>query len=161
MIQRIQSIFLVLVIAALVSSVFFVFWVKSNNETQEAVNLTSTEMVKIKMVDNKQEVVETSGNIYLFILPLVIAGIALYSLLQYKNRLRQMQLGAVCSLLMGVTLALGMWRYTQMDELIGTATHDFPGIGFFALVSAMLFNLSANRFIRKDEKLVKSMDRIR
>ena len=97
MIQRIQSIFLILVIAALVSSVFFVFWVKSDTESQEAVNMTAKEIVKVKLVDEKQEVIESSGHIYLFILPLVIAGIAFYSLLQYKNRLRQMQLGAVCS----------------------------------------------------------------
>lgn len=161
MIQRIQSVFLVLVIAALVSSVFFVFWVKSNNDTQEAVNMKAQEIVKVKMVDGNQEVIETSQHIYLFILPLVIAGIAFYSLLQYKNRLRQMQLGAVCSLLMGINLALVVWRSTVMDEMIGTTTYDFPAYGFYALVGAMLFNLSANRFIRKDDKLVKSMDRIR
>ncbi len=161
MIQRIQSIFLVLVIASLISSVFFVFWVKSNNDTQEAVNLKAQEMVKLKLVDDKQEIVETSPNIYLFILPLVIAGIAFYSLLQYKNRLRQMQLVAVCSLLMGINLALLVWRSTVMDEMIDATTYDFPAYGFYALVGAMLFNLSANRFIRKDDKLVKSMDRIR
>ncbi len=161
MIQRIQSIFLVLVVAALISSVFFVFWVKSNTETQEAVNMTAKEIVKVRLVGNDQEVVETSGHLYLFILPLVIAGIAFYSLLQYKNRLRQMQLGAVCSLLMGINLALVVWRSTEMDGMIDATTYDFPAYGFYALVGAMLFNLSANRFIRKDEKLVKSMDRIR
>jgi len=161
MIQRIQSVFLILVIASLISSVFFVSWVKSNDQTQEAVNLNAQEMVMLKIVDGEQKEVEKSGNIHLFILPLVIAGIAIVSLLQYKNRLRQMQLGALCSLLMGVNLALLVWRSTQMDDLITTTTYDYPAIGFYMLIGAMLFNLSANRFIRKDEKLVKSMDRIR
>ena len=72
-----------------------------------------------------------------------------------------MQLGALCSLLMAVTLGLVVWRSMAMDDLLASTTYDFPGYGVFALIAAMVFNLSANRFIRRDEKLVKSMDRIR
>ncbi|MGB3468250.1 MAG: DUF4293 domain-containing protein [Cyclobacteriaceae bacterium] len=161
MIQRIQSIFLVLVIASLVSSVFFVFWVKSDETSQEAVNLYAQEMVKLKIVDGEQKEVAQSEHIYLFILPLLIAGIAAYSLFQFNNRMRQMQLGALNSLLLAVNLGLLIWRTTAMDDMIATTTYDFPAFGFYSLIGAMIFNLSANRFIRRDEKLVKSMDRIR
>lgn len=161
MIQRIQSVFLILVIASLICSVFFVFWVKSDQTSQEAVNMYAQEMVKLKLIDGEQKEVEKSGHIYLFILPLVAAGVAAYSLFQFKNRMRQMQLGALNSLLMAVTLGLVIWRSTVMDDLIPQATYDYPAFGFFSLVGAMIFNISSNRFIRRDEKLVKSMDRIR
>lgn len=161
MIQRIQSVFMVLSIVALIAASFTVYWVKSNNETEEAVNLYPREMVAIKMVDGEQKEMATAGNIHLFILPLLTAGVLIFSLFQFKNRLRQMQLGAFASILMTLTMILTAYRSTQMDELIETTTYEFPAFGFFALVAAMLFNISSNRFIRKDEKLVKSMDRIR
>ena len=161
MIQRIQSVFIALSIICLVASSFTVYWVKSNSETQEAVNLYPMEMVSLKLVDNVEQTIETRGNIHLFLLPLFIAGILGFSLFQFKNRLRQMQLGALASMLMTLTMILTAWRSTQMNELIESTNYEFPAVGFFTLVGAMLFNISSNRFIRKDEKLVKSMDRIR
>lgn len=161
MIQRIQSVFLVLSIICLIATSFTVYWVKSNNETQEAVNLYPREMVSLKMVEGVQQEVATAGNIHLFLLPLLIAGILIFSLFQFKNRMRQMQLGALSSFLMTLTMIMTAYRSTQMNEMIESTTYEFPAIGFFALVMAMLFNISSNRFIRKDEKLVKSMDRIR
>ena len=120
------------------------------------------EMVKLELIDGEQKETERSGHIYLFILPLLAAGIAGYSLFQFNNRLRQMQLGALNSLLMATTLGLTLWRSMSMEELMSNPpTYDFPAYGFFALAGAIIFNLSSNRFIRKDEKLVKSMDRIR
>ena len=161
MIQRIQSVFLVLSVICLIVAASTVYWVKSNNETQEAVNLYPMQMVHLQLVDGVQQQVATSGNIHLFILPLFVAGILIFSIFQFKNRLRQMQLGALASMLMTLTMVLTAWRSTQMNELIETTTYEFPAAGFFALVGTMLFNISSNRFIRKDEKLVKSMDRIR
>jgi len=161
MIQRIQSILLVLVIASLVASVIFPMGLKANEELQEAAQIYAKETVLLKLVDGEQKTVENQGHIYLFILPLLAAGVALFSIFQYKNRLRQMQLGALNALIMAATLGLVVFKYVDLSELVPVTTHETPLFGFWALASAMIFNLSANRFIRKDEKLVKSMDRIR
>ncbi len=161
MIQRIQSILLVLVIASLISSVVFPLGLKANEELKEVAEMSAKETVVKKLVDGEEKVLETKGHIYLFILPLLAAGVALFSLFQYKNRLRQMQLGALNSLIMAGSLGLIVFKYVDLGELIPVTTHETPLFGFWALAAAMIFNLSANRFIRKDEKLVKSMDRIR
>lgn len=161
MIQRIQTILLILVIASLVASVILPIGLKSNQDLEVAAQLSAKETVKIKLIDGKDQIVETKSHIYLFILPLLAAGVALFSIFQYKNRMRQMQLGALNSLLMVGSLVLMVYEYVDLSELVPVTTNESPLIGFWAMAAAMVFNLSANRFIRKDDKLVKSMDRIR
>lgn len=93
------------------------------------------------------------------ILALLAAGIAVYEIFKYKDRLTQMKLGALNSVVMAAVLGCSVWFVTDGQkewEVAGTY-----GIGFFLPPAAMIFNILANRFIRKDEKLVRSVDRIR
>ncbi len=162
MIQRIQSIFLVLVAGSLIAMTFFPLWSKADSEAKESVILTAQTMKKNALDASGAEiVVEEKSTIFIGIVALLAAGVALYSIFQYKNRLTQMKLGALNSLLMGATLGLTYWQSTEMNGLLNKVTHDSPTIGFILIAAALIFNISANRFIRKDEKLVKSMDRIR
>lgn len=94
----------------------------------------------------------------------VVAGLtslaALLAIIEiglYKNRVLQMKIGALNSVLM--TVALGFMTYFVLQlqkELSGSF-----GLGIFILAVAMVANVLARRFINKDEKLVRSVDRIR
>lgn len=97
---------------------------------------------------------------YIAALAIISSITALFSIFQFKNRLNQMKLGALNSLFMVATLGLSFYQYYQADKLYPETTAE-PQLGFYLPVAAMLLNMIANRFIRKDEKLVKSVDRIR
>jgi D-alanyl-lipoteichoic acid acyltransferase DltB (MBOAT superfamily) len=87
---------------------------------------------------------------------LVLTG--LYSILSYKNRKRQLLLNKVSIFINA--LLLGLLAYWLLNLSGGI---DFPEKGIeplFPLLSIVCL-LIANHFIKKDERLVKSVDRLR
>ena len=88
--------------------------------------------------------------------------LTIFTIFQYKNRIRQMLLVALNSLLIGVTLAATVY-HIQKDaiKISGTGQESGYYIGIYAAFIALASNWLANRFIRKDEKLVKDADRMR
>ncbi len=83
--------------------------------------------------------------------------IALVEIFTYKNRLTQMKLAIANSFLMTATLVLMTYFVVGLQE---EYQGDF-GLGIFVFALAMLLNILARRFIQKDEKLVRSVDRLR
>ena len=75
-----------------------------------------------------------------------------YALFQYKNLNRQRMIISFARLLITVVLVLSIFLYKEEKEL---------GFGFFSLIIPFIFLLSANFFIKKDQNLIKSADRIR
>ena len=83
--------------------------------------------------------------------------IVLMEIFKFKNRLLQMKLAIANSFLMSINLAL-------MTYFVITLQKDHVGgfgLGIFVFALAMLLNILARRFIQKDEKLVRSVDRLR
>lgn len=84
--------------------------------------------------------------------------IGLFSLFSYKNRKRQIMLNNI-SIIINVLL-IGLLGYALINLSGGI---DFPEKGieplfpFIAVISLLI----ANIYIRKDERLVKSVDRLR
>ncbi|QBO57934.1 DUF4293 family protein [Chryseobacterium salivictor] len=80
------------------------------------------------------------------------------SILSYKNRKRQIQLNTISVIINALLLGLlAYWLLTLSGGI------DFPEKGIepvFPLLS-MICLLIANVYIRKDERLVKSVDRLR
>jgi glucan phosphoethanolaminetransferase (alkaline phosphatase superfamily) len=105
-------------------------------------------------------VVDSQSTWYIGALAILSALTALFSVFQFKNRLTQMKLGALNALFMVAVLGISYFHITQFEKLFPEAAGG-PQLGFYLPVAAMLLNMIANRFIRKDEKLVKSVDRIR
>lgn len=154
MIQRIQTIFLFVVVGALIAFNLFPYW--QNVPADDGILHQLFPMAYV--VTNGLEVVET------FALFSVVSGLSILSaiitliqIFQYKNRLTQMKIGALNSVIM--TVMLGLMTYFVLD-LQKVHTGSFA-IGIFVLALAMLANVMARRFINRDEKLVKSIDRIR
>ncbi len=91
----------------------------------------------------------------------LIALLALYSIFQFKKRMLQIKLGAFNAFLMMIFVGLATWLIFEGEKSLGEGAKATFGIGYFLPLGALLFNSLANRFIRKDENLVRSVDRIR
>lgn len=89
------------------------------------------------------------------------ALVMLFSISRYKNRITQVKLNALFSLLSAATF-VGIYFYiSKANALFDPKIFGTFLVGFYLPIVAMFNNFIANRFIRKDEKLVRSMDRIR
>lgn len=144
MIQRIQSIYLLLA-SAFSGGLIFVFtlWTLSTNKAEFALDLLK------------------SDNISLNIIPVLFLGSALVSLctiFMFKNRQTQFVMNRI-NILINLFL-LGMLIYLSLN-LPGEASVSEKGIGMFIPVLVILLLVIANRAIKKDEDLVKSVDRLR
>lgn len=157
MIQRVQSIFLLLTALVMIAVCFLPLWEKYGSEGQEYISLSAMELIYL---DNG-EVAMRQDTFYIAILASFAALVAIYSIFQFKKRLRQIQLGALNSLFMGGTLVLTYYYTVKANALLDPMVQGNFLIGFYIIASALFFNLLANRFIRRDEKLVRSADRIR
>jgi hypothetical protein len=98
------------------------------------------------------------------ILALIAAIIAIFEIFKFKNRILQLKLGFLNSLIMASTIGLTFWFSSQGQKEwihLSGALGQYMLPGFMLPAAGMLFNVIANRFIRKDENLVRSVDRLR
>ena len=147
MIQRIQSIFLLLASA----SAFALFAVPFGT-TPEPVAESAI------YADSVYDIQDSNGLLALF----CIAGaLALLSIFTFKNRKTQLMLGrlAMVANVIGFILVI-IFYFQNASELQGIQDEENP-IGFALPVIFMVFAILAQRAIRKDEKLVRSTDRLR
>ncbi|MCV9387162.1 DUF4293 domain-containing protein [Reichenbachiella ulvae] len=163
MIQRIQSVFLLFTAISLVVLVFYPLWNKVDAEKSEVLTLTALEMthVKVDIDTGEEQVIAQKPTYYIAAVALLAACVALFSIFKFNNRLLQIKLGALNSLLMAIALGLAVYLIFQGEKQILPMEQGNYLFGFYMFVSAMMFNALANRFIRKDEQLVRSADRLR
>ncbi len=144
MIQRIQSIYLLVVFLLLgVVSNLVSLWTVNNNVSQTLLDLLKGEEILLKTV---------TISYYMGSL------LALLAIFLFKNRQLQFVLGRV-NILINLFL-VGALIYLSLN-LPGETVVSEKGIGMFLPVVAILFLVLANKAIKKDEDLVKSVDRLR
>jgi len=80
------------------------------------------------------------------------SALSIFAIFQFKNRNRQRFIATIARFLITVALILIVFVYRE-DTAVG--------IGLLLLIIPFLSLIAANFFIRKDEKLVQSADRIR
>ena len=138
-------------------------WTKTDVEKNETLTLTAIELIHEKTDIETGEVQTVNKDMipYMAILAVLSAAVAFYSIFRYDNRLFQMKLGALNSLLMGGSLGVAVYFALQAENIIVPLLRGDYVDGFYLGVAALLLNSIANRFIRRDEKLVRSADRIR
>ncbi|MDN3492819.1 DUF4293 domain-containing protein [Winogradskyella bathintestinalis] len=136
MIQRIQTLYLFL--AAVISAgLIFVFYLWTNNEG-----------VKIYAIND-----------YLYLgLFLGSALLSLISIFRYKDRKSQFVLGRLNIILNFILL--GIFVYQSLN-LSGEINVSEKGIGILLPIFSIVCLVLANKAIKKDEDLVKSVDRLR
>ena len=98
----------------------------------------------------------------LMIINILIIGIIGTAIFLYKNRPRQIQMLKMAFFLEIILIALIFFYNAPAIQRKIQVSPDYTGeIGIYLPLIALLFIFLANRFILKDEKLVKSSDRIR
>tara|TARA_B100000809_G_scaffold266925_1_gene333076 strand:+ start:871 stop:1305 length:435 start_codon:yes stop_codon:yes gene_type:complete len=144
MIQRIQSIYLLLAAFIAGGLVFLVTFFTLEN--QEGIKI-------IELVNNKRFLIQSVG-IGFFI----SSALSIFSIFSYKNRKKQFVLGRLNILtnfyLLGVLIVESL-------NLPGETSVSEKGIGVFLPIIVVVFLAMANKAIKKDEDLVKSVDRLR
>lgn len=158
MIQRIQTLFLAVVAVGMGVFLAMPVWQKSSASGVPNISLDA-----LKFTHQIDSVQSTSQSvIYLAILAVLIAGVALFTIFQYRNRLLQSALCAVNSILMTALLATTVYKshFTAAKLFDPQVPGDYLP-GFYGLVAAMLANVFANRFIRRDEKTIRESNRMR
>ena len=142
MIQRIQSIYLAIVFAlSAILPLVFKLWDDSKKEVY-ALELLSDLSIIAKLVP---------------VFFLISALLAIVSIFKYKKRQLQFVLGRIIILIN--LFLLGILIYLSLN-IPGEASSE-KGIGMFIPVVAILFAVLANKAIKKDDDLVKSVDRLR
>ena len=158
MLQRIQTLLLVAVAVAMLSVTVLPMWEKSSAALNEKVTLTAYALEYFKTTN----LVSSANTLVIVILAIISACIAAFSITQYKKRMLQMTLGLINSILIAVVLGYTFYQVFKVGiPMFEPETQGTYHAGFIAAVVAMLCNMIANRFIRRDEMLVKSADRMR
>jgi membrane protease YdiL (CAAX protease family) len=137
MIQRIQTVYLIL--ALLVTGVLpFVFplWTLSNDKPEFFM-----------------------GNQTYVVLFGLSTSLSLLGILFYKKRQHQFVIGRL-NIILNLIL-LGLFVYRSLTVSGETLAVSVKGIGMFLPIIAIVFLVLANKAIKKDEDLVKSVDRLR
>ncbi|MBC8457439.1 MAG: DUF4293 domain-containing protein [Bacteroidales bacterium] len=157
MIQRIQTIFLVL---AVISGALL-FYFPLAEYYHELYGNYKFFVTELKSMDPDPKITTSIW----FTSPLwLIAGasiiLTLISIFLYKNRLTQLRLVAFNILLnIGLVVLVFIIYSSKITEL--TQIEPAYQIGIFLPLISLVFLILANRFIRKDEALVKAADRLR
>ncbi len=158
MIQRVQSIFLFLVAVSMGFTLSLDLWQQVGIDSGESFTLTALFLEKY---DSSGEVILSESKWYLAAIASFVGFLAIISIFQFRNRGRQMMLNMINSLFMVGLVAAIFLTTNGINSELGLADNGEYKIGFWTILVAMVFNMLANRFIRKDEALVRSVDRIR
>jgi len=168
MIQRIQSIFLLLVTISLFSTYFFplsekIIYTNENNimAIQEKETLYIYELVYEQYISENDPSAILYPRPYILVLIFIAGGLSFYSIFQYNNRINQIKIGAINSIIMSVTIAIILYELFYKEVMIKNTFDVNILISFYLIFTALIFNSIANRFIKKDEILVNESNRIR
>ncbi|SFS70330.1 DUF4293 domain-containing protein [Sphingobacterium wenxiniae] len=157
MIQRIQTVWLLVTTVVLLG--LFVFPYVSFIDLVGLGKKISVSGVYSSV--NNEEVRESASWLQA-IATAVIALFPLFIVFQFRNRKRQVTLIFVEIILI---VLLGVWMWITANSTLGAINQsvkaDNIGVGFFLLPVAIIFLGMAIGGIRKDEKLIKSADRLR
>lgn len=158
MIQRVQSIYLAIMIILLsfvtIGSTFFSF-------------INETSIFKFSSYGITEYSVETGEILNTSTFPIFVGTIALtllsfLCLMSYKNLKRQFKLGRTIFALYFLGLISIMLLAGFGDNMLKEASYSREmGIGFFLFVAGFPFSFLANIGIKRDKKLLESLDRLR
>ncbi len=153
MLQRIQSVYLFL--ASLVLFALFLFPLVHNVYVG---GVPST--IKVTGVYHDTDALQTQSFVALIGATTVVAILPLILIFLYKNRKRQI---ALCYGLIAVIIGFSFWLSQTVKGIIGDFSMTTNNFGIGALLStvAIVLVIFAFKAIQRDEKLVKSADRLR
>ncbi|MBO7581126.1 MAG: DUF4293 domain-containing protein [Bacteroidaceae bacterium] len=166
MIQRIQTVYLALVLilsfVGLISTVGE--WTVANAVVAHFSNFTFGAEGHFKALDS------TSGPWCLGVLLILVMFLSTMSIMLFRKRMRQLRLTIISTiLLVGYVAAYAVFAYyyqLNLEQLVSAETGSVTPVFHLRLISvfpvlSIILNCLAIQGIRKDEALVRSLDRIR
>ena len=145
MIQRIQTVFLVLT-AIIFGLLFRVPFATSNKPAAQFLS---------------DMVFDVTDHPALIGLACIGGLLALISVFMYRKRKVQLRLGYLIIVMAILLPLISFLLFTNSSASVDSSVQVYDQAGMYLPAGSILFAALANYFIKKDEKLVKSMDRLR
>jgi hypothetical protein len=157
MIQRIQTLFLGIVVIVCTLCLFTPVW-----SAASASKTTQVILTPFFLLENTNGIEKHHGVVYVALVLIAVILTSIFSIVKFKNRVLQMRLGMLNSLLLTVVVVAFYFVIGNAKTILGQdLINEKFNMGFYLPLVAIVFNMLANRFIKKDEDLVRSVDRIR
>ena len=166
MIQRIQSIYLLLAFLCMTLLLFFpIFSVEASSVNGDVVLKAVVDQNGVNGADLKE------GSFPLYLVYITLALFSVACIFLYKNRPRQLMITRI-NLILHLLLIVGIYVFYFfgagfVEEGVKNLTEKettvifYMEAGFFILIPSFAFVILAIRGIKRDENLVKSLDRLR
>lgn len=145
MIQRIQSVWLLL--AAIVGAGLFYFSLYKYDVIQEGVEITKK--------------LSASNNFILLLLTLIVIALPLVTIFLFKNRKSQKKMAVLSIVGQVAFIAVTLMLIGNINNEVPPPTDAGYMPGIIIPVISIVFIVMAIRGINKDEKLIRSQDRLR
>ncbi len=145
MIQRIQSIFLILAAA----SFFALFYMPFASSDQVAAGVLNDQIYSVE------------DHILLGALCILGGLLSLVAIFLYKNRPLQLRLGYFVMVFAVLIIITAVMVFLNESQGIDSKVNISEGFGIGMPILTIILVALANRFIKKDQNLIKSMDRLR
>ncbi len=161
MIQRIQSVFLVMIILIVgtLCSIKLLHFVTIET------NVKTTEYVLNLFYFNKLEngtLVESHLQFGLILIASIVIGLSLFTLFSYKDRVKQMKFTLINLVaLVALIAAFFTKAYLYAPNFSGEKLMTSSIIGIALIIFVLYLNIRVFYLIKKDDALVKSADRLR
>jgi hypothetical protein len=149
MIQRVQSIYLLLAAIFFCTAFFLPFL---------TIDMSGSGVLQPALSDGRFDYADNIGILGLAVLGSVLSIAAIF---MFSNRLLQSKLSALITLVAALMFVLAAIAGQALRTHIAEGDSVQFGLGWMAPLGAILFSRLAAQAIRKDEQLVKSMDRLR
>jgi len=155
MIQRIQTVYLFLVLVFTLLFLFFPLGSLEIGATSYVIKTWGVSPVSEQILGDYNKVL----GVISMILAFVVMILTVYITLQYKNRLLQIKLGKINILIHMVMVVTAFFYIDSIKK--GLEEFFSYGVSIIFPLLSMILILMANRAIKRDEELVRSADRLR
>lgn len=132
-------------------------WHKVDGLTHQELTLTAFNFQAVGM-----SVPAGIGPVFLIaVAALASAAVAVREIFMFRNRFGQLKMGMLNLLLIVATFGLQFYFSNKGEAALKPTLEGQFQPAFYLPTLALMLNLLANRFIRRDEQLVRSADRLR
>jgi glucan phosphoethanolaminetransferase (alkaline phosphatase superfamily) len=142
----------------MLSLVALPLWHKVDALTHQELTLTAFNFTAVNMAKPT-----TNAPVWIIaVLALASAAVAVYEIFQFRNRFTQLKLGMLNLLLLVATFGAAFYFSNLGEAMLNPKLEGHNQPAFYLPTLGLMLNLLANRFIRRDEQLVRnSYDRLR
>ncbi|NND76978.1 MAG: DUF4293 domain-containing protein [Flavobacteriales bacterium] len=159
MIQRIQTVYLVL--SAILLSLMFFFPIAEIKGDVQSYEFSAFGFASVAEDPDALPAIIETNVVPLYVWIGILVALIIFSIAQFKKRKTQLKLNRLIFLL---TVGLIVFLFYEADrsvELFSSSTNPLYKAGLYFAFAALPLLFLANRGIKKDEDLIKSLERIR